>query len=349
MGRKHEFKTRKTASGWIVSIPADLSADKKPHRNFFRTRELAEAKISELKQDFRSGVRGSVLSATVALQAAEAIAILEGSGVSLPEAARMAVAKLGGKESQESFAARYERCKTGNAKRWSVKYTAQMKAIPRWLPADFMERQCGTIDRSVIEAALLGIRAGLKRSSLDMKSARILAVLGYRERHKKSAEIAILSPERVDGLLSACKAGSETFAVAMLLFAGIRPDAEDGEISRLDWSAVGKDEIYISGKVSKTSSDRHIPISERLRRLIKGHPASGDVTPKNWKRVWARLRKTAEVSEFDVCRHTFASNFLAAHGEEACKSALGHAKGSQTLFRHYRRAVTKADGEKYFA
>jgi integrase len=57
----------------------------------------------------------------------------------------------------------------------------------------------------------------------------------------------------------------------------------------------------------------------------------------------------AEIASMhDVCRHTFASNFLAAQGEDATKQAMGHTAGSATLFRHYRRAVTRDAGAKYF-
>lgn len=32
----------------------------------------------------------------------------------------------------------------------------------------------------------------------------------------------------------------------------------------------------------------------------------------------------------------------------ATKAAMGHTQGSTTLFRHYRKAVTKADAVKFF-
>ena len=142
------------------------------------------------------------------------------------------------------------------------------------------------------------------------------------------------------------------WAVALLLFAGIRPSAEDGEISRLQWEAVDSVEpghIYVSAAVSKTNTDRHILITPRLGRLLRGHPKMGPVIPANWPRVYARLRKEARLGrEQDLLRHTFASNFLVAYGDDRCKEAMGHTPGSTTLFRHYRRSVVAAAGEKYF-
>ncbi len=99
----------------------------------------------------------------------------------------------------------------------------------------------------------------------------------------------------------------------------------------------------------KTGTDRHIPITPRLRRLIKDHPQDGPVIPANWRRVYKKLRRAAGIRrEQDITRHTFASNCLAAYGEHAAKQALGHTANSSTLFRHYRAAVTEAAGKKFF-
>jgi integrase len=177
----------------------------------------------------------------------------------------------------------------------------------------------------------------------------ILAVLNYRERHRKSTEIKILTLTEVEAVLSHCQSPDERRVVALLAFAGIRPDAESGEIARLDWEAVGAKEIYIAPATSKTGADRHIPLTPRLRAELVGHPASGPVLPAGWRRSWQRIRKAAGIAgEQDILRHSFASHYLAATDESKAKAAMGHTAGSSTLFRHYRRAVTQADGLAYF-
>jgi integrase len=73
------------------------------------------------------------------------------------------------------------------------------------------------------------------------------------------------------------------------------------------------------------------------------------VLPAGWRRAWQRIRKAAGIAgEQDILRHSFASHYLAATSEEQAKAAMGHTAGSSTLFRHYRRAVTQADGLAYF-
>jgi integrase len=188
----------------------------------------------------------------------------------------------------------------------------------------------------------------LARSTIDARTTRVLAVLHYRERHRRSGEIKILTLTEVEAVIGHCKTPEERRVVALLAFAGIRPDAESGEIARLQWDAVGAKDVYIAPSVSKTGSDRHIPLTPRLRELIDGHPASGPVRPAQWRRSWQRIRKAAGLDGQDVLRHSFASHYLSATDESRAKSSLGHTAGSSTLFRHYRRAVTQADGLAYF-
>jgi len=349
MPRRPDFEPYESPRGWVVNVPASMSADGTRSRKYFQSKTEAKTYAASLRSSHNSGLRGAMISATLALQAAEAERILDGTGITLTEAARIAVAKLGGTESREMFQTRYWRAVEANEGIWSEKYQGQMDDIPKWVTEDFMERLCGGIDRAAIEAACLEIRPSLKQSSLDMKASRILAILGFRPRHRKTSEITILTPRQVGRCLRVCESPEERRVVALLFFAGIRPDSEHGEISRLEWDAVRRDELYISSTVSKTPSDRHIPISARLRRLIKGHPADGPVMPAAWKKRWQRIRREAGISDLiDVARHVYCSNMLACHGMEITQAAMGHVPMSQTTRRHYARAILKADGVRYF-
>jgi integrase len=197
---------------------------------------------------------------------------------------------------------------------------------------------------------LLRANGSTASSTLAMRRARVLAVLRFRERHRRTrGAVSVTDLAGVLRVFDACESDAQRRVVALLAFAGIRPDTSDGEISRLDWSAVGKTEIYVSPEVAKTKTDRHVPITPALRSWLAGHPAEGPVCPPNWQRAWKAIRKASGISQHrDLLRHTFASHFLAAYGDHACKMAMGHQAGSDVLFRHYRRAVTAAAGKSYF-
>jgi len=289
-----------------------------------------------------------MISATLAIQAKEAERILAGSGITVAEAARMAMARLPSESDRETFRERYDRAMLAMEQEWAPRYADDMGRLPRWVPAWFMALPCASVDRAEMERALTE-QSKIKRSTIDNRARYLSAIIGYRERHRKSSHIDILSPSQAGRVLRVCECADEKRVIALLIFAGIRPDSESGEIGRLDWSAVGESEIYVPRHVSKTKSDRHIPITSRLRRLIGDHPKSGPVCPSGWRKKWQRIRRDSGIAEMvDVCRHTFGSNYLAAFGEDAAKQAMGHAAGSSTLFRHYRRAVTKAAGERFF-
>lgn len=346
MSQTPQFSVLETVDGWMVSLPKSMTATGKRVRKFFDTKTAANRYAASCRSSYHEGIRGAVVPATLALQAAEAARILEGSGISVVEAARMAVARVSSTQDAELFKLRYDRTMLDGEMRWSNCYRLGMDRLPRWVPQWFMDLPCGAIDRETMERALL--ESGHKaRSTLDMRIARLSAIIGYQEKHRKGTTIHILSTEQRMALIAACADAQERMAVGLLLYAGIRPDAEHGEISRLDWSAVGKTEVHVSQEDSKVG-ERLVPITPALQAMIKGHPKSGVIIPAGWKRKWARLRKAAGITVNDVTRHTFASHFLAWRGEDAAKNAMGHTAGSSTLFRHYRRAVTEEAGKAYF-
>src|SRR5690606_30962398 len=119
-------------------------------------------------------------------------------------------------------------------------------------------------------------------TAIETRMRHIKSLCSGKGRKKKKRSLTLLTTTQCAAMLRACITPGERRAVALLLFAGIRPDGNDGEISKLDWSAVGDGKIRISPEVSKTDTDRIIPIRPRLARLIKGHPKDGKVMPPGW-------------------------------------------------------------------
>jgi integrase len=348
MPKRPNFQPIETPRGWMVSVPPAMAPDGKRQRKYFTSQQLAERFAKKLRGQYNQGERGGVISRELAIMATMATKLLEPIGLTLIEAARQAVDRAGGATTSETFRERYARAQLENEGRWSDRYAADMGRLHRYLPDWFLSQRCTLIDEPMTRRAVVegGARA---LSTIDARSRYISAILRHREKHRKASEVRIMTLDQCRAVLRACESPEQRRAVALLLFAGIRPSAEDGEISRLKWDAVGESELYISPAVSKTNTDRHIALTPRLRRLLRDHPESGPVVPANWRRTWRRIRSEAGISDDqDIARHTFASHYLAAFGEDAAKQAMGHSKGSDTLFRHYRRAVTTEAGKRFF-
>jgi integrase len=333
----------------MVSTPATMTATGKRERKFFGDDKAAAEKFAAgLRAKWVKGVRGTVLDPATAIAAAEAVKILHPLGIGLVEAARLVEQQFAARGVRESFRERWMRYQLAHEGHWSDSYARQIGKLDRKLSADFMDAQVQTLTPEVIRAAV--IAGGAKsKSNIALIERMISAAMNERGKERRAERIEIMTAGQCGRMLRACEDADERRAVALLLFAGIRPSTEDGEISRLDWETFTAGEIYVPHQVSKTGTDRHIPITPRLARLLRGHPADGPVAPAGWKRKYDRLRKAAGIQgRQDITRHTFASHFLAAFGVDPTKQAMGHTAGSDTLFRRYRRAVNEADGRSYF-
>jgi integrase len=325
-----------------------MSAEGKRERKFFPTKPKANAYAKKLRGDYDRGERGGIIDVSLSRMAAEAARILEPLGLTILEAAKTIAQQHAANPARETFGERFASFRKANEEGWSDRYKRDMDKVPRWVGERFMAMRVGSITPPIIAEAVKANGASTQKT-VDIRARMVRAILTSKAK-KGKAKIEIMTTRQCASMLRACESAAERHAVALLLFAGIRPDSDDGEFSRLDWSAVGEREIYVSGEVSKTPADRHIPITPRLRRLLRGRPVEGTVRPANWQRRIQAIRKAAGIGgKQDITRHTFASHFLAAYGEDATKSAMGHTPGSTTLFRHYRKAVTTGAGRKFFS
>ena len=149
--------------------------------------------------------------------------------------------------------------------------------------------------------------------------------------------ISILSKEQIAQLMNSAQtydSGSCQAAVALMLYAGIRPN----EVERLHWQDVRLHEgvICISPQHSKTGGARHVTIHPPLASIlhsVKKAP-SERICPPAWRLRWAALRRAAGFSDWqpDVLRHTFATHYLATfRSYTELQFEMGHR--SSTLLR----------------
>lgn len=334
----------------MVSIPGNMTSGGERVRRFFKSEARAKKFSGEIRAQYHKGDRGSVIPLELAIMAQTATDLLEPHGVTIIDAVRDYIARLAADEQPESFRERWIRAMVEGEERWSKTYCRDMSKLDNLVGKELMETRCSSITPGMIVAALKA-NGSKAQSTIQHRTRYVNAILHFKPRHRRDTTVHIMTPSQCAQMFRACESPEERRAVALLLFAGIRPSAEDGEISRLDWEHFRKGGIHLPGTITKTGTDRIIPLTPRLSRLLHGHPRSGSVVPPNWRRVYKRLRSAVDGihGQQDVTRHTFASNFLAAYGEKSTKEAMGHTQGSQTLFRHYRAAITEAAGLKFFS
>lgn len=163
-----------------------------------------------------------------------------------------------------------------------------------------------------------------------------------------------LSSKQIRALMRACTAHDllpMLPSILLLLWCGIRP----GEVRRLHWRDIDKREkvVYIEGKVSKTGGPRAVPLRGAAKELIYyDRPADEPIAPRNWNRLWKRLRLRAGIIDWqrDVMRHTFASYHLKCfHNLSQLQEEMGHRDCNLLRSRYLNvRYVSTSTAKRFF-
>lgn len=167
--------------------------------------------------------------------------------------------------------------------------------------------------------------------------------------------------DRPPGILSVAQAarllqhtGPELLpAVAIGLFAGLRPESET---AKLRWEHLDFDSrlIDVAADRTKTSANRFVKMSDNLVAwLTPCRRESGPVCSLKGDTYYSRLtaaRKAAGILEWpsDCLRHTFGSmHFAAFRNAGETSEQLGHAD-LKMLWKHYRERVKPAEAAKFW-
>lgn len=163
---------------------------------------------------------------------------------------------------------------------------------------------------------------------------------------------AVLTPSEVKALLLAASRYNDGrmlphFAIGCLC--GLRP----WELRKLDWSDINfvTKEIYISPEVAKTGQDRFVSMPDNLMAWLRSVPETARTGAISYsRRDFDAVRKAAGLHgkwECDVMRHSAASHLYAmTQNASQVTAQMGH--GLSVFMRHYRKTVSKKEGEAYF-
>lgn len=383
MGRTAIFTIRhdpERSSPWWISIPPKLSKDGKRQKRFFRTKTEAEGEVQRLKvRKENHGTAAKLLDPADERQAATALRLLRENGITLQLS-----------EVVGDYVARW---KDHNASvplsRVFEEYLQSLKKnhrsqVHRKSIENVRDRFSFLGEKLVADLKPLHIEKGLEGTAPSYRNAilvRIRSVLNYGMRggrkwlaynpandceliRRKLGEVKIYTVKEIEAILTAtAQLHPELLpAVALMTFAGIRPDHKDGEITKLSWDHLILNDrdrrIELPSTITKLGKRRSIKIRPALTSWLDWHREQGGsneglVCPCKGQPLRTRLRAIYTAAKLqriqDGLRHSFASYLVPIDGADIVEAELGHRGGREMLSRHYRSDVRAAVAKKFWS
>ena len=357
-------KTQLKSTPWRVNLPASVSGSGRRERHFFRTRLDAETYCQQQRTRLQNFGRNSTGLTPAQLEdAASAFEKLGPLGVSLNEVVAQFLQRRAAVERSVTFGELFERFVAAKQDRSAAYLRALHYTLPRF--PSLHGRMVAEISPEEIEAAMSGMTANVRNGF--MRNLRAVFNFGIKrgwlaenpiERLDfetiRRKEVVTLSPREAAALMSAAEGKPELLPYnALGLFAGIRPL----ELERLEWKHIDLTErhIEVTAEVSKTGRRRIIEMEPNLVQWLARYAAlggvmSGRIVPAKFLYALRALRAEAGLEKWtqDVMRHSYASYWLAHHGDiNRLTLHMGH-ESSDMLWRHYHRASKRKDAERFW-
>jgi integrase len=362
-----------------VTIPARMAGIRqfKQFADVEKAEKWAKDQHDGAKKD---GQKHFTLSSTQREDAVNAIALLEGTGLSLAQAVGLAKKHLhsaSGKVTIKDAVNRLVTEKEGeNLRERSVRDLRNRLDI---FAQSFGDKLAAEVTQEEVAEWLRDLK-GISDKSAEGLSARSkknylitvrtffnwVIAKGYRAADNPATKIStpkidweapsILTVDEAKKLLTAAKTeqkGVLLASVVLGLFAGIRSN----EIMRLDWSAVDLDEgiLTIGPQIAKKRRLRVLELTPNCIAWLRTIPErKGRLSPGKYTVRWAEFVKKAGFPDWgenrsNAMRHSFGSYHYALHSDAAKTAAmLGHRANDQVLFDSYRSLARKKDAEAYF-
>jgi integrase len=382
VGRSAKFEPKKdiARSRWWISIPPRLSDTGTRQKRFFKTKEEAIGAIQQVKiRKENHGTAAKLLSPADEQQAASAFKLLRDKGCKTQLVAIVAEhlerqrQKSTSKALGEAWDAYLKRSDTV----LSEVHRRSLVAIKKRLVSLHKKLVCD-ISAADIEVCLATASSTYRNAIL----ARIRSVFNWCKKGPRKwlqsnpaddcefaavdrcKEVLIYTPAEIRKIMttSVKKHPDLVPAVAIMTFAGVRPDHLDGEIVKLEWAHVLHDDehhkrLELPGAITKTGKQRSIKIRTALLSWIRWHIQRGGlqdgmVCPVKGQALRKKMREIFDASKVsriqDGFRHSFASYLAPVEGLDAVETELGHQGGREVLNRHYRTDVRKVIAEKFW-
>jgi len=351
---------------WRVNLPPKYTSTGKRQRHFFRNRREADTfcHTQRIRLD-NYGRNSSTLTPGQQEEAAMAFEKLSPYNMTLTTVVADFIARHEARVRSVTFKVLFDRFVAAKKNRSEAYLRGLKYTLPRFAelhdrkvcdiaPAD-IDAETNGMTPAVRNAFLRNLRAvfnfGVKRNWLE---ANPISKLDFEIVRKD--EVVTLTTKKAESLMIAADNDNDLLPYhALGLFAGVRPL----ELQRLEWGNIDLVEhhIEITSAVSKTGRRRIIDMEPNLdawlnHYIAKGGKAAGKVTPvtSNLRNRLREIRKAAGLSDWtqDVMRHSYASYWLAEHGDiNRLTLQMGH-ESADMLWRHYHKAAKRKEAEHYW-
>jgi len=382
MARSASFKPRhhpdRSTSPWSIVIPPKLSDTGRKQERFFKTKDEALGEVQRLKvRKENHGTAAKLLSPADEQQAASALRLLKEAGVDVQltvvvgEYLERRRQRNASKTLSHAWGVYLRELKEDGAsdahiknhKRTMKRFASLHETLLSDLTAKDIAEVISGSSKSYYNAQLRELRSVLNYGIVKKwLLVNPVAEIGFKKR--KLGEVEIYMPEQIETLMATTAARHPELvpAVALMTFAGIRPDYQDGEITKLDWSHVitgdKKKRIELPATVAKTAKRRTITIRPALASWLAWHRSMGGVTkglvcPYKGEPLRKKLRAIhteAKVDRIqDGFRHSFGSYLAKTATLDIAEQELGHQGGRELLNRHYRTDVRDVVAKRFWS
>lgn len=359
------YPKSKTAKGWKVEIPATLAGGKR-RREFFKTREEANKRVGDLNNEIQNfGSGASQIAPQHYHDAANAIALLEGTDMTLTQVVESWIKHLGKIKESITLIELAQRYVDNPNRRKPMSHRAyrdylnKSKNVSQHFPdkfthditADDIQKVLNQLPEGSVTSYKRILNAMFKWGSLSPQGFHdgnvIAEVEAYRTIKDKPE---VLTNEDIESLLNSAKdelKGRYLPYYILSIFAGLRRS----EVSRITWDDIDlkRKHIYISPKVSKTNASRYVELMPNVIKwleLCDQHEPILTVPTKRQKII----RDKAKLTNWqrNIMRHTACSMFYAYHQDEGrLTNWAGH--GLAVFLSHYKNAVIKEDAIRFWS
>lgn len=342
---------------FVVWVPAFLAVSKKAGREYFRRKADAEARVRELRRAALSSRRVMGLGPAEEADAIRALELLADHGISrvtLRQAVEAAIPALKAAAHLATLGRFLQEFQEFKRERWREKSLSNFKfaadcLVERFGADAFLHELTGQVlgDWLAKRFESPGYRANVMRTlspafnwAVKRGVLPVSPLVSVERPRVERGEVCVVSPEQAEHALRVCPPESLA-AVALMLFGGVRPT----EVTRMVWGDVRADFVHVRPGVAKTAQVRNVEISETLAAWLAVCNRGADdeqIVPPLWRYKYKAWRAAAGISgQQDILRHSYATYHLAMWRDEAALRAnMGHSRGSDVLFRHYRAAAT---------